>query len=310
MGAAQSCKQVLYYPSEALRWDLEIEDKLMQHDPWLERMLQSLVGMLTWKSSSWSDLASVVDNKQTSLVNGFGDAIDPESSANVKISEIRLIVLVGHYPPAIEGRTGIWAWLDGRARTSISLDHTGHPYGARTVVNTGHPMGAMPPVPSLEQLGLEANFQAMRDREEAAKDSYVIKLRHTYSVTQYDPPRGPFKWQSEMVYLKVVMAAKEVVVLQLTVAEPGSDGLSLVTACSMGGEQVAVVHLNLDSADVDELLAALARRRTCDVRSLRLLFPSGAVTDWKAGATRLSSFVSVERQVCQDSPTSQALRGP
>lgn len=282
----------------------------MRHDDdWLEATLKSLIGVVAWKMSSWSDLATKVDSNQTYFVNGLQDAIDPEFSANTHITDVRLVVLTGRCDPAgYPPRTGVWAWLpDGTPRIWQHVDHLGHPFGGRTAVNAGTDtnMAPIPSLPSMRELGMEDELQQLNERVEASGDTYVIRLNHTYCVTQYrpqGPPHGQWKWECEMVLLTIKVASRRDVVLQVSASEPDEGGNAIVSAMNMGGDELCSVRLNFADSDVASLLAVLATQCQHDERVLRLVFCDGAMADWKSGHVKLASLFKPEGQTRTDAP--------
>ena len=75
--------------------DMEAEEKLLRNDWWLESTLRSVVGPITWKMSSWPDLVKVVEADRAGLAMALQNAIDPEGSADVEITDISLAFLEG-----------------------------------------------------------------------------------------------------------------------------------------------------------------------------------------------------------------------
>lgn len=305
MGAAAPCKQFLWQPSESLRLDGRLEEKLVRHDEWLEGVLRNLLGRLTWKTTSWSDLASKVDSDQRAFVRGLQANVDPESTQDVEITKVSLLVIHGQIiPEGLEAtrRTGLMAWLpDMTSRMWQHLDHRGNPYGSTTRVNVDNDVRMVrPQLPSLEALGMEAQIQQIRDRDQASEDAYMIKLSHTYCMTHYSPPHGPVKWEGEMVLLKIGMAVTRHVVLQIDANERTEDGTALVTASNLGGVELESVRMNLDDTIIADLLSLLSQKCSQDAQKLRLVSPTGAVADWRSGSTRLASFLGFKESPSQE----------
>ena len=124
----------------------------------------------------------------------------------------------------------------------------------------------------------------------------VIKLSHYYGITKYKAPRG-FAWDSEMVQLKLRVAPKAVLALQIAADEP-SEGHVMLSATTLSGETVASLRLSLD-AEVAELVHALAQRSGTPERQLRLVFASGALADASSGSRKLATLLGEKSEANQ-----------
>jgi len=149
--------------------------------------------------------------------------------------------------------------------------------------------GRRPPLPTYQELGLESDYHKLKDRDEAAEDSYMVKLSHIHCLMQYDPPQGEFKWDTEVVLLQIRMVEVGSVTLLLDASEP-EGGVSSVSVRSLAGEELWSERLSLDHTDVALILDVIANHGSYDRKRLCILFPSGAVADWKAGSSLLGSY--------------------
>eukprot|EP00930_Biecheleria_cincta_P042597 TRINITY_DN29302_c0_g1_i1.p1 TRINITY_DN29302_c0_g1~~TRINITY_DN29302_c0_g1_i1.p1 ORF type:complete len:349 (+),score=48.16 TRINITY_DN29302_c0_g1_i1:31-1077(+) len=309
MGSAPSCKKYLVQPAENLRLDDQSQEKLLSN--WSEQLLRDAVGKVAWKTSSWADLSRRIENQQAYFVQYLQEQVLPDHP-DVAISGVHLIALRGSIcPPGREQTAGAWSWApDMTSRVWKHLDHEGHEYGGVSAVNAeAHSMRPIPALPSLEDLGLAERLQEVCDSASVNENAYVIKMSHDYCVTQYHPPHGPFKWESEMVLLKLCMETTRMVVLQVAADKFVANGMAQISATSISGETVATLALNLERDDTSSLLEGLAKAMKSDQRRLRLVFESGVVVDRKTAPIKLSGLLDAPGAEHPDSSNAADLHG-
>jgi len=291
MGIGVSANKWLWQPSEQLRWPPDIEAPFL--DQRLDAIVRRAFGAVTFKMSSWDRLAVILDRDQEKFVTALQEAVDGQGTADVEIADVHLLTLKGQLNAPENESSGWFSWLLMSPRVTITLDHN------RQVINTTRinvPDGyrlQVPPVPSLEAMGLEAQLEAARESDREQENGYMLQLQQTYSVTHYRPPLGPISWESELVLLNVHMSSKRVVVAQIEAVMPsGTDAFATIVARSLGGQELASLKMNLEDATAEELLNALARPQYCNcaVRRLRLVFPNGTTVDSKSGSSRLAAL--------------------
>eukprot|EP00931_Biecheleriopsis_adriatica_P101839 TRINITY_DN76908_c0_g1_i1.p1 TRINITY_DN76908_c0_g1~~TRINITY_DN76908_c0_g1_i1.p1 ORF type:complete len:342 (-),score=42.31 TRINITY_DN76908_c0_g1_i1:68-1069(-) len=288
MGNAPPCKEHLVRPADKFRLDEATEKELLTE--FTESILKEAVGSFSWKMSAWDSLSQQIDAQQEKFIMHLRNRLQPES-ASVEVSEVRLIHLKGKScPPGTEPQTSGWM-PDLTSRTWKFVDAQGDTFGATSSVNTESRMGPMPPRPSFQELGIDEAFQQLCSTAKESGNAYVTKITHFYSVTQYHPPQGPFKWECEVVLLKVSLQSVRTVVLQISVDETDAEDVPRITASNLAGETVASVKLRLDHDNVDSLLELLAEATHQDRKRIQLLFESGEVADIKQASRTLGSFL-------------------
>mmetsp|Transcript_137916 Transcript_137916/g.384609 ORF Transcript_137916/g.384609 Transcript_137916/m.384609 type:complete len:299 (-) Transcript_137916:50-946(-) len=298
MGAGLSAKQYLWQPSQQLRLPAEWEGQLLE---WLPEAIERLFGPLTFKTSSWEHLASIVDRDTESYATELGAILDPDSSLDLEVSGVRLSVLRGRFNAQEVAPAGLLDhWLPSlEPRITLHIDHNRRVISSTRVFVGDEVEFAVPALPSMREFGLEAKLQAERERCEAqGGDEYAIRLAHTYTVTKHRPPHGGVSWLSELVLLSIRMSVKCFVVVQVTATAPDAEGFVEVALTRLSGEPLGgSLRLRPEKASVGDLLAGLERRGRDGAASvgcgkLRLVFPGGAVLEGRgAASTQLSEVL-------------------
>lgn len=273
MGASSSgAQQCLWRPAEDQRLFAEQEDE-RKFLAGLESRLPAFFGSLTWKTSSWTHLASVANSRKEELLRDLNESIYQDGgTANMEISDVRLVVLDGELN-AQERRSGWFSWLpSGEPRMTYHLNHAGH-VTSMTAVNTHTQLRTQPQTPSLARLGIDAKRQQLEAVGQG--DTYGFRIALSYSATQLRPPTGPVSWEATFVILLLHVETSRTLVLTISALALGQDGTTDVVATAMSGREVARIQLDPWTASVGNLVCLLAESCNCRPRQLRLIFPGG-----------------------------------
>lgn len=273
MGASSSgAQQCLWRPAEDHRLFAEQEDehKFLAN---LKKTLPAFFGSLTWKTSSWTHLASVADSRKGELLRDLNECIYQDGgTANMEITDVRLAVLEGEVDSQ-QRQTGWLSWLTfAEPRITYHVDHAGHVIST-TAVNTDAMLRTPPQKPTLARLGIEAKLQQLEAAGQG--DTYGFRIALSYSGTHVRPPTGPISWEATFVALLMHVEASTTLVLTISAFTLGQDGTTEIVATAMSGCEVARVQLDPWTASVGNLVCLLAENCKCRPLQLRLVFTGG-----------------------------------
>lgn len=281
MGASNSgAQKCLWRPTEDQRLFAEQDEKKFLANLW--ETLPAFFGFVTWKTSSWTQLALVVDNRKEELLKHLNDNIYLDGgTANMEISDVRLAVLDGESSEQ-QRQTGLFSWLTFvEPRVTYRFDHAGH-IVSTTAVNTDAMLRPPPPVPSLDRLGIVAKLQQLERAGQG--DTYGFSMALSYSCTHVRPPQGPVSQAATCIVLLLHVEPSRTLVLTISASALGHDGTTEIAATAMSGREVARLHVDPWTVSVGNIVCQLAENCKCRPRQLRLVFPGGiSLSDGRDG---------------------------